>query len=115
MVILLTCLKKLPKKAHFSTHFFEYFTQLFECFRMFSNVFDRFRTFLSAFFLPILPKPYNPTSRPPFFPQNPNVSAIKSLPKIAENTLSVEKTSHKEENKIKTRLIKEFENVLEFI
>ncbi len=33
------------------------------------------------------------------------VSAVKSYPKIAENTPSVEKTSHKEENKIKTRLI----------
>ncbi len=42
-------------------------------------------------------------------------SSIKSLPKIAENTLSVEKTSHKEENQIKIRLIKECKNVSEFI
>ena len=32
-------------------------------------------------------------------------SSIKSLPKITENNPGVEKTSHKEENKIKTRLI----------
>ena len=32
-------------------------------------------------------------------------SSIKSLPKITENNQSVEKKSHKEENKIKTRLI----------
>ena len=39
------------------------------------------------------------------------VSSIKSLPKITENNLSVKKTSHKEENKIKTRLVKECKNV----
>jgi len=38
-------------------------------------------------------------------------SSIKSLPKITENNTSVEKTSHKEEKKIKTRLIKECKNV----
>ena len=34
------------------------------------------------------------------------VFAVKSLPKITENNPSVEKTSHKEENKTKTQLIR---------
>jgi len=45
------------------TSFFEYFTQLFEY----------FQTFLSTFFLPILPKSYDLTNQPPFLPQKPTL------------------------------------------
>jgi len=43
---------------------FKYFRTFHIIFRMFSNVFERF-------FLPILPKPHNLTSQPPFLPQKP--------------------------------------------
>jgi len=47
----------------------------------FSNIFKRFRTFLSVFFLPILPNPYKLTLPSPFSAQKPTLPPKNNLKK----------------------------------
>jgi len=61
------CKKVVQKNAFFHT-FSHTFSNIF---KRFTLLFEYFQTFLSVFFLPILPKPHNLTSQPPFLPQLP--------------------------------------------